>query len=376
MAHRKLRIVTIMLSAVILLVTLTAGTPVQAQAAPRCFPETGYCIAGTLRAYWERNGGLAVFGYPISAEQVETVEGTWSGPVQWFERDRLEDHSNEGLGVLAGRLGARALELQARPWQSLPAANERPADCRFFPQTGHNLCGVFLSYWERNGGLERFGYPLSEPATETIENWSGSVQYFERRRMEHHREFSGTPYEVLLGLLGRNTLEAQAIPACGSGAGTLAFGLGPRISDIPFRSALICPALTYANLPAAFQPFQGGHMIWLDLGADGRSIIVIKGPGRPAPEPSYFITPDTYQPGDGLIPVGDPPPGLYVPVGGFGKIWRGRTGQGQWIGYGTAPEQAERANVQILGGGGMLVHLVQTDQLWVFGPRYSYWDLR
>ena len=34
--------------------------------------------------------------------------------------------------------------------------------CRYFPQTGHSLCGIFLSYWLNNGGLERFGYPVTE----------------------------------------------------------------------------------------------------------------------------------------------------------------------------------------------------------------------
>lgn len=371
-----IHIAAIVLATLLTLTIFPTGISARAQEHTRCFPETGQCVSGRLLDYWEHNGGLAVFGYPISEQRTETIEGTWAGPIQWFERDRLEDHANQGLGVLAGRLGAHALELQARPWQSLPLPTERPANCRFFPETGHTLCGVFLRYWERNGGLERFGYPISEPSAETIETWTGNVQYFERRRMEHHTELAGTSYEVLLGLLGRNALAAQSISACTSAPSSVAFGLEPRISGVRFRSALICPAQSYANIPAAFQPFQGGHMIWIDLGTDGRVIIVTKGPGRPAPEPSYFVTPDTYQEGETLIPAGDPPPGLYVPVGGFGKIWRGRTGQGQWIGYGTAPEQADHANVQSFGGGGLVVHLIETNQVWIFGPYYTYWDQR
>lgn len=76
--------------------------------------ETGHCIAGAIRAYWERNGGLAIFGYPISDLAVDSVYDeyggfTWSGPVQWFERDWLEDHSGVGQEVMAGRLGAEQL---------------------------------------------------------------------------------------------------------------------------------------------------------------------------------------------------------------------------------------------------------------------------
>ncbi|NNJ10213.1 hypothetical protein EKD04_007720 [Chloroflexales bacterium ZM16-3] len=376
MQRRMVRTVAIIATALLALATLSAGTPARAQESTRCFPETGQCVAGRILDYWTHNGGLAVFGYPISEQRTETVEGSWSGPIQWFERDRLEDHANQGLGVLAGRLGARALELQARPWQGLPLPAERLIGCRSFPETGHTICGAFLRFWERNGGLERFGYPISEPGVETIETWTGSVQYFERRRMEHHTELAGTPYEVLLGLLGRVALAAQNIPACASAPGAVAFGLEPRISDVRFRSALICPAQSYVGVPAAFQPFQGGHMIWIDLGANGRSIIVTRRAGRPAPDPTYFITPDTYQEGEVLIPAGDAPPGMYVPVGGFGKIWRGRTGQGQWIGYGTAPERAESANVQFFGGGGFIIHLRETDQVWVFGPHATYWEHR
>jgi hypothetical protein len=370
MRTRSLRAALVALPILIALTALAQVAPARAQADARCFPETGFCIGGSIRRYWEQNGGLAVFGFPIAEQRTETVEGTWTGPVQWFERDRLEDHANQGLGVLAGRLGARALELQARPWQGFPGPAERPAECRFFPETGHNLCGVFLRYWERNGGLARFGYPLSEPLVESIGDWTGNVQYFERRRMEHHAELAGTPYEVLLGLLGRDVLNAASIPACGPMPQPVAFGLEPRIAHVLFRNALICPAQSYAGVPAAFQPFEHGTMIWLNLGPDNRQIVVSKTAGRPAPDPSYLVVADTWREGDPQ-PGGTAPAGLYTPQRGFGKIWMGSRGQGQWVGYATAPEQAEIADVQYFGGGGLLVHLRTSNQVWVFGPVYN-----
>ncbi|NJL34105.1 MAG: hypothetical protein HC893_09895 [Chloroflexaceae bacterium] len=85
-------------------------TPVSyAQSNERCFEETGYCISGSIRDYWEQRGGIELFGLPLSPARLQTIEQNWTGPVQWFERGRLEDH---GLaGVLEGRLGARV----ARP---------------------------------------------------------------------------------------------------------------------------------------------------------------------------------------------------------------------------------------------------------------------
>lgn len=180
---------------------IATAAPVAAQRGERCFIETNYCISGPIRAYWERNGGLPVFGYPISAQQVETVEDR-TIPVQWFERDRLEIQADGS--VTAGRLGARYLELQGRSWQQFPAA-ENPLnnqECRYFAETRHNVCMFFLGYWERNGGLERFGYPITEPFQEVIEGRTYTVQYFERRRMEYHPDYEGTPDVVQLGLLG------------------------------------------------------------------------------------------------------------------------------------------------------------------------------
>lgn len=194
----------------LLLATFYSIVPAPANAQPRtrCFKETNFCISGSILNYWERNGGLTVFGYPITDQRTEVVEESWSGPVQWFERDRLEDHSNEGKGVLAGRLGARYLELQGRAWQPAMPMPYNP-DCTFFEQTSYNVCGTFRSYWQRNGGLARFGYPITNPAQETVEGKTYWVQYFERRRMELHPEHSGTPYEVLLGLLGREVYAVE-----------------------------------------------------------------------------------------------------------------------------------------------------------------------
>jgi len=189
-----------LLALLLVLLPLSHHHQTRAQTDERCFPETGYCISGVIRAYWETNGGLPVFGYPTTPQRIETVEGTWTGPVQWFERDRLEDHGD--LGVLAGRLGSRILERKGTSWQEFPTVEQAPDNCLYFEITGHSLCQPFLSYWRTNGGLERFGYPITEPYQETIDGWTGTIQYFERRRMEHHLEHQGTQYEILLGLLG------------------------------------------------------------------------------------------------------------------------------------------------------------------------------
>ncbi|NJP04791.1 MAG: hypothetical protein HC837_03730 [Chloroflexaceae bacterium] len=198
--------------------TLALPQPGQAQEQPpvRCFETTGYCIEGVMLTYWERSGGLSTVGYPITEQSPDTTVDTWSGPVQWFERTRLEDHGPQG--VLAGRLGVELLALQGRPWQYLPTVFHRfphvrtvselehDYGCLYFEATMHSLCPPFRAYWEEHGGVDSFGYPISEPMMESIGDWAGTVQYFERHRMEFHHELRGTAFEIQTGRIGTEVL--------------------------------------------------------------------------------------------------------------------------------------------------------------------------
>ncbi len=78
-----------------------------------------------------------------------------------------------------------------------PQAGERY--CSYFNETGHWVCGEFLEFFNARGGLEIFGYPLTE-AFEDPTHGGLRVQYFQRARMEWHP--GNQPlYKVQLGLL-------------------------------------------------------------------------------------------------------------------------------------------------------------------------------
>jgi len=81
----------------------------------------------------------------------------------------------------------------------------------YFPQTGHHLSNRsgFLNFWRANGQVHIFGYPITE---EFVEN-GRIVQYFERARFEFHPELAGSDQQVQLGLVGREILALQGIPA-------------------------------------------------------------------------------------------------------------------------------------------------------------------
>jgi sugar lactone lactonase YvrE len=199
-----------------LALALTALLPgvAAAQSDERCFPETGQCVSGRIRQFWERNGGLPVFGFPLGPQQEQQIEGR-AVQSQLFERSRLELHpeNQPPYDVLLGRIGAETLEREGRDWTQFPRSEPRDG-CRFFAETGHNVCGAILRAWQASGieidgrrgtseaeSLALFGLPLSDERTETIEGREYTVQWFERARFELHPE-NQPPYDVLLGRLG------------------------------------------------------------------------------------------------------------------------------------------------------------------------------
>ncbi len=71
-------------------------------------------------------------------------------------------------------------------------------NCRLFAETGYYVCDEFLEFFDTRGGLEIFGYPITD-AFEDPE-LGLLVQYFQRARMEWH-PYNKDPYKVQLGLL-------------------------------------------------------------------------------------------------------------------------------------------------------------------------------
>ncbi|HET7034142.1 MAG TPA: L,D-transpeptidase family protein [Thermomicrobiaceae bacterium] len=179
------------------------------------FSETGHHLSGDFLKTWQANGGLMTFGYPIS-EPLQQDGMT----VQYFERARLEEHP-EHTGTpyvveatLLGNWVAQTRRSEA-PFKPLPANTGAGGDSgrRFFPETGHSLAYGFLKYWQENGGLYVFGYPISEEFSEKNPDTGQvyTVQYFERARFEYHPENQGTQFEVLLGRLGAQYATARDV---------------------------------------------------------------------------------------------------------------------------------------------------------------------
>jgi sugar lactone lactonase YvrE len=204
-------------SLLIALLALSAFQTAQAQTTDsQTFPETGFTVSGKFLEYWRANGGLPVFGYPITSAVPEVDPETGKTYLtQWFERNRFELHpENAGtkyevlLGLLGKDLRREALAVDPDFVRNPPLSATKNL---YFEETGHNVDAGIYSYWQANGGLERFGYPIAEPGQE-VDPETGKVflmQWFERARIEYHPE-NKAPYNYLLGLLGNQIKKPNA----------------------------------------------------------------------------------------------------------------------------------------------------------------------
>ncbi|MCA0355162.1 MAG: hypothetical protein LCH85_24475 [Chloroflexi bacterium] len=207
------------------LVVVSLALPQASSAAEQqCFEQTGFCIEGRFLQYWQQNGGLQVFGYPLGiAQDVYNQDSQQSFLTQQFERARFELHPEFAApyDVLLGRLGDDLLRYRNIDSPMLPRETGSKASCLWFETTGHNVCNQanglgFMSYWQNHGlndpkldsfgsSLQLFGYPLTEPTMETNANGDTVLtQQFERARFEWHPN-QPDQFKVLLGLVGKET---------------------------------------------------------------------------------------------------------------------------------------------------------------------------
>ncbi len=196
------------------------------------YADTGHYLYGQFRDYWNGNGGLLRFGYPITKVANAKSENGQTYPTQYLQRAVFEQHpENKGtqFEVLGRRLAALQAGARLTTDANFKALAGDPKDGRlFFKETGHAIGGsdpgnaAIRAYWEAagNGNVQQsiqvFGYPISEPFDEKNapppagDGQNHRVQYFERYRLEYHPE-NQDPFKVLLGLLGVDQANADNV---------------------------------------------------------------------------------------------------------------------------------------------------------------------
>lgn len=301
----------------------------------RQFPETGQTVQGAFLDYWEKRGGAARFGYPISGEFTEGNK-----TVQYFEYARFEfvPTNPAGSQVLLGLLGTEIHGVEppvnnfAPPWNT---------NYRYFPETGHMVSNAFLRYFNANGGLELFGYPITEAYSEG----GATIQWFQRRKLIFAEN---TVREEALGRVRFNPdnegrFEPQQV--------FLLF-----VTDNPTVATKLGKGLEDAQNPTiAYQMFDGGQMLWR---GDTNQIFVFYN------DSSWQVYDNPWRPGKAVSANLNPPAERYEPVLGFGEVWRSLGGAGSKLGWATDTQQDGRGTAQRFQFGTMLYNPV-TDHIYV-----------
>ena len=212
---------------------------------------TGHYMRGVFRDFWDKRGGLPIFGYPLTEEYIDSKTNR---VYQYFERARFERALPSSTTVELGLLGRLAAGDRVFATAE-PIKNSK--DRRYFPETKHIVQYGFKDTWESKGGLSIFGLPLSEEIDEQLADGKvHPVQYFERARFEYWGD-QPAGQRVLLSLLGRRFAPPELTaplapnappPALGAPTSTPAATPAPTATRPP-TSPITGPSLVRPVLP-------------------------------------------------------------------------------------------------------------------------------
>jgi hypothetical protein len=264
------------------------------------------------------------------------------------------------LSSLAGRVAPQAIKAAG-----------------FVNETGHNVADVFMSYFNSTGPvyengvvvnapivnwIAAFGYPITEPYWTNIRVAGQDrlilVQAFQRRILTFSPQ-NDEGWKVEMGNVGAQYyswryetphVSCDRVPLRGfgtvwSGHSSVQSGLGCPQTYPPFDHESV--------VQTAYQPFEHGSMLWISRTTYVQEHLIY-----------VFFDDGTFQQFDDTWKEGDPangnmtpPPGLFEPQRGFGKVWREGTGARvrERLGWAKAPEK---------GGNGAYQRFQQGEMYW------------
>jgi hypothetical protein len=231
-----------------------SATPARAATDVLYVSATGHYLRGVFRDFWDKNGGLPNFGYPLTEEYLDSKTNR---VYQFFERARFERAQPESTLVELGLLGRQAAgDRVFATADPIKTTKQR----RYFPETKHIVQYGFRDVWESRGGLKVFGLPLSEEIDEQLSDGKvHPVQYFERSRFEYWPDLPAGQ-RVMLSLLGRQFAPRELTAPLAPNAPPSAPSTPAPPSSPAAAPSLVRPVLPNSKnaqvLPKAGQPGQ------------------------------------------------------------------------------------------------------------------------
>lgn len=195
------------ITAILLAASFLGTHSIQAQDIPtRYFPETGHFVFGEfLAAYESIPDPELIFGLPIT--EAFPWKGRQADQVQYFENVVFLYNAEAIPDLRIRRIQVGSVIEKLDTSTPLPYVFS-PTACRTFGLNRVPVCYAFLEFYEANGGVSRFGEPISEFEIQA----NRIVQYFQFARFEWHPELQSGG-EVTLTPLGRKYFEEMDEPA-------------------------------------------------------------------------------------------------------------------------------------------------------------------
>jgi hypothetical protein len=160
--------------------------------------------------FWLNGDSITEVPFPAMPAPTLGQLANYAGPIAVSP-----DGTHAWVSIMDGNSKFVSMTQLREGWTySKPAqADPLPGAGLCFPESKYCLRGAFAQYWQAHGGVDSLGFPITPEITETQTSVDGPVdrvvQYTQRARLEFHPEFKGTPYEVLLGLLGNSLAEPR-----------------------------------------------------------------------------------------------------------------------------------------------------------------------
>jgi hypothetical protein len=196
---------------------------------PICFTDHEECVDPRFADFWQSNdvhaitgakgNALRIFGYPLGPARIESVNGE-AVLAQPFANVIMQQPlgNTDPAQISLQKIGLERLS-QLKQAPSLPQSppETQRTGCRFFKETGFNVCGEFKNFWESNGlnlddkrgytdseRIALLGLPISSQRREAAANGRQYLtQWFERARLQ----YDSVAEEMIITPLGRDVVD-------------------------------------------------------------------------------------------------------------------------------------------------------------------------